>query len=113
MRYRIAAATFLLSSCLAAGLRAEERYLEFISALQDRGLHDTVVEYMELIRQRPNLPEDVKALGNYVIGKSLLAGADALVDLKKRDEQLQRARTYFDKFLEEQPKHPRGPEAQM
>lgn len=92
---------------------ADERYVDFINRLQEHGYHDLVVEYVERVRRRPNLPEDVRALAEYYIGKSMLAGAEQVADLTKRDEQLQQARTHFEKFIQEQPQHDRVPEAQM
>src|SRR5437867_1726261 len=103
----------LVIAYLCGLAQADERYVDFINRLQEYGYHDMVVEYVERVRRRADLPEDIKALAEYYIGKGLLAGAEQVTDLTKRDEQLQQARTHFEKFIQEQPQHDRVPEAQM
>ncbi len=113
MHRRILAISMLIFVWPDAAARADEQYFEFINRLQDRGYHDMVVEYVQRIRNRPNVPEDFKSLAELLIGKNLLAGAEQVTDLTQRDEQLQTARMHLEKFIREQPQHERVAEAQM
>lgn len=108
-----AAATLCIFGVDPGTARAEERYLEFIKALQERGYYDLAIDYVERIRKLPNVPADVLAVSDYIIGKSMLADADSLTDLQKRDEQLQRCRPFFEKFIAEHPEHESAAEASM
>jgi len=98
---------------LVAEACADERQLEFIRRLQERGFHDVVVEYVESIRSRGNVADDVKTTADFWIGNSLLAGAELVPELERRDEQLQRARASLERFVRENPEHERAAEAQM
>ncbi len=110
---RTAAVVILCLVFTAAGLRADERYLDFIAALQDQGYHDLAIEYIQGIRARPEVPEDVRALADYLIGKSAVAEAETRTDLSRRDDELREARRFFEKFLREHPQHEQAPEAHM
>jgi tetratricopeptide (TPR) repeat protein len=103
----------LAIACLAGLARADERYLDFINRLEQSGYHDLLVEYVERVRGRPDLPDEIRMLAEFYIGRGLLGGAEQVPDLVQRDEQLQRAATHFEKFIREQPQHDRVPEAQM
>jgi tetratricopeptide (TPR) repeat protein len=92
---------------------ADERHIDFIEQLQERGYHDIVVDYVERIRNRPDAAGTVGILADFYIGRSLVAGAEMVPDLVKRDEQLQRGRSYLDKFVRSNPDHDRAADAQM
>ncbi|MBI3468087.1 MAG: hypothetical protein HY000_34200, partial [Planctomycetes bacterium] len=110
---RIAEASVLLFSLFPGTASAQERYLDFIRALHDSGFADMAIEYVEQLRGRPGVPDEVRNAADYVIGKSLMIGAESMTDLPKREQQLQGARRYFDKFIREQPQHPRIADAHL
>lgn len=98
---------------IGATVRADERYLDFIEQLQDRGYYDLVVEYVTRVRSRPDAASTVGVVADYYIGKNLVAGASSVADLTNRDEQLRKARTHFQKFIQQNPQHERVADAQM
>jgi tetratricopeptide (TPR) repeat protein len=110
---RILVTAVLTVACLSAPSRADERFLDFIQSLHENGYHDVAAEYVEQIRRRPNAPPEIKAIADFLIGKSLLGGAERVTDVRHRDEQLDRARTHFERFVREQPGDEHVPEAQM
>ena len=110
---RCLAAAIIVCVGLPTPARAQERYLDFIKALQDGGYADIAIEYAEQLRGRAGVPEEVRAATDYVIGKSLMIGAELLTDLGKRQEHLQEARKYLDKFIREQPQHSRIADAHL
>src|SRR5262245_57566700 len=93
--------------------RADEHPIEFIERLQDRGYHDLVVEYVERMRSRPEVRDTLGVSADYYVGKSLMAGAESVGDLTKRDEQLERARARLEKFVRDHPENDHAAEAQM
>ncbi len=103
----------LVSACVAAPTRADEQYVEFLRTLQERGYHDMAAEYLQQIRKRPALPAEIREIVDLLVGQSLLGGSEALLDLTERDEQLQKARGHFEKFLSQHSQHARAAEAQM
>src|SRR5437773_985702 len=113
MRLPGIATSVLTFSILVAPTCGDERFLDFIDRLQDRGYHDIVVEYVQQIRSRPELSDSVGVLADYYIGTSLVAGAESVADLARRDEQLKQARTHLEKFIRQNPQHDRVAEAQM
>jgi tetratricopeptide (TPR) repeat protein len=113
MRLSGLATSIFTASILGAIACADERCVDFIERLQDRGYHDIVVEYVERIRGRPDVSDTVGVLADYYIGKSLVAGAESVADLARRDEQLKRARTHLEKFIQQHPQHDRVADAQM
>gem|GEM_PF-4207210 len=92
---------------------ADEQRLEFIDALHQAGYHDMIVEYVELIRSRPNVPAELRDQADFLIGKALLGGADAVADLALRDQELQKARKSFERFLADFPNHERSAGARL
>src|SRR5439155_21959410 len=102
MRLRIAAIAIIALPWIALPAWPDERYFDFVAALEERGYYDLAVSYIEQLRDRPDVPAPIKALADLLIGKDLRVGAESLNDLSKRDEQLEQARDYFEKFIREQ-----------
>ncbi len=107
---------FLLVSLLAIALphsiaRADERHLDFVQGLRERGYFDMAVEYLEQLAKRERLPEDVRVVIEYELGKLLLLQATEERDLVKRDEQLEQSRVHLQKFLTDHASHPRAADA--
>lgn len=107
--------SFLFSAIIAfvcsvvAG--ADERHLDFVQALRDRGYHDMAIEYLEQLAKREKLPDSVRAVIDYELGKVMLLQATEERDLVKRDEQLERSREHLQRFVSSHPGHARAADA--
>jgi tetratricopeptide (TPR) repeat protein len=105
-------------ACVLAGLpcpaaSADEQRIEFINALDAAGYHDMIVEYVAAIRTRPDTPVELREQADFLIGKALLGGADSLSEPGQRNEQLQKARQSFERFLADFPNHDRAAAARL
>ncbi len=97
---------FALGLLAAAGSAAEVRPLEFLRELQARGYHDFAVEYLEMLQQTGELPEEIADVFDLEMSKSLRGAANRAYDAKQAAEWMDRAQTHLDKFLKEKPQHP-------
>src|SRR5262245_43946865 len=113
MRFSRLVTSILTVVTLCSVARTDERYLDFVEQLQERGYHDMVVEYVQRVRSLPEAASTVGIVADYYIGKSLVAGSNSVSDLAKRDDQLKTARIHFQKFIQQHPQHDHVADAQM
>lgn len=103
---------FLGVICLGVGMvpgvagAAEVRPLEFVRALQERGYYDFAVEYLEMLQQAGDLPEELAEVYDLEMSKCLRGAANFAYDAKQAAEWMDRAQKHLDKFLAEKPNHP-------
>jgi hypothetical protein len=109
MKLQPCAAVLVAASCLT--VCADERHLDFVQGLRDRGYHDLAVEYLEQLAKRENLPDSVRAVIDYELGKVMLLQATEERDLVKRDEQLEKSREHLQRFVSEHAGHARAADA--
>ena len=108
----IAAAALL--GGLSTPAAAEEPYLEFIRGLRARRYYDTALEYIDAVKGRRDLPDEVKLLLPYEEGVTLTDGAMLLKNPEKQKEQLDEAAARFEDFVKAAPPdHPLQGEANM
>lgn len=85
---------------------AEVRPLEFLRALQERGYYDFAVEYLEMLQQAGDLPEELAEVYDLEMSKCLRGAANFAYDAKQAAEWMDRAQKHLDRFLAEKPNHP-------
>jgi len=97
----------LLVASLVVPLRAAERpHLEFVEGLRSRGLGELAVEYLASIKNRADLPADVKDIFDLELAKSHGAAAIETVNVDEAKKHLAEAKVLLDKFVKEHPTHP-------
>ncbi|NUQ63281.1 MAG: hypothetical protein HUU20_12450 [Pirellulales bacterium] len=89
----------------AAPAPAAEEAWRFLDGLRQRGYHDVVLDYLDLMAASPMCPEDLKAVLDYEAGMSLVNASRQAISLDIRQQQLDLARDRFQKFLKEHPDH--------
>jgi tetratricopeptide (TPR) repeat protein len=84
---------------------------EFIQALRERGYYDLAGEYLERLRQQPDIPGGFRATIDYEQGLILLDEAAKTGDLVRRKELLEQARGELESLTKANPNHELAPEA--
>ena len=86
-------------------LPAAERCQAFVEGLRKREFYDMALDYLEAMRTSPLADKTFLEAIDYETGVTLLAGA-RLLPPKEREQQLEKARSCFQKFMTEHPQHP-------
>lgn len=111
LRWLVAsAAAGLLLSLPSAG-RAVDDAEDFLEALRQRGQYDVALDYLESLRADSRIDAEFQAAIDYEAGVTLIEAARTNPDLPLREKQLAAAKSRFDRFLQEQPKHAEAPNA--
>ncbi len=92
---------------------AQEPVAEFLEALRTQGYYDAAEWYLEALRQKDYVPEEIKQTIPYELGLTALSAANQTRNLKRRMEILDRAADYFRQFLKQSPKHSSAPDAKL
>jgi hypothetical protein len=100
----------LLMSTLAW---AAEQADDFIKGLQDRGLHELALEYLEQMKTSPLASEQLRGQIPYHRGVVLIEQSRKSADPAARDRLLDEARKALEKFAEANPHNVQGAEAQL
>lgn len=96
----------------AAG--AEVRPLEFLRALQQKDYHDAAVDYLEMLKEKGQLPEELAAVWDLEMYTSLRGwAASRAFDPKDFEQLMGQAEKHLKKFLQERPNHPEALNAQV
>ena len=85
--------------------------LKFVQGLRERGYYDLAGEYLDNLAKTANLPDDMKPIVEYELGKNLLESASSTGDLERRKELLDQARGKLETFTKNFPTSPLAPEA--
>ncbi len=85
--------------------------LQFVEALRERGYFDVAEDYLDGLRDDPNVASEVEAVIDYELGLVLLDQAGQTADIENGQVLLDRARRLLETFSREQPDHPRADEA--
>ncbi|RUL88883.1 tetratricopeptide repeat protein [Tautonia sociabilis] len=89
------------------------RHLAFLEGLRDRGYFDLADDYLDRLRDDPQLPEGIAPLLAFERGRGKIEESQVAQDLERRDLLLDQARSAFDAFLREYPTHELAPEAKV
>jgi hypothetical protein len=90
---------------------AVEDPMDFIQALQDKGYADVAVDYLNDLKANNDLTPDQSKLFDFAMSQCLRAEAKDAYNEKARGLLLAKSREYLDKFIKEQPNHPKAMEA--
>ncbi len=98
--------------CLAAGclwlvcasLFGAEKTREFLDGLRERKLYDVALDYLETLREDPNLDPAFRETLDYQFGVTMIGHARSL-PLEERERRLDEARLKLEKFLADHPRH--------
>ena len=107
-----------VSACLVMGLlvgssSAEEPFLDFLHGLHDEGYGEMSVHYLEQIKDRPSLPEELKTTWDLEMAASLRVAAEETPNVDLKQKYLVDAQVLLDKFLKEHANHEEAAKAQL
>jgi|GEM_PF-5522926 len=114
MRIRHALAACLAVSSLAlvpADSQAREQVTPFLERLRQSQMHDVSIWYLEGLRSRPQLPQELADRLTYEEGLSHVGAARATLDFPRREQHLEAARAKFRQFIANEPQHHKIPAA--
>jgi hypothetical protein len=92
----------------AAPLWAAEPYTDFLRGLYDRGYGESALDYLKIIGERQDLPEDIKATLDLETASALRVAAKETQNADESAARLAAAQDHLDKFLKDHPDNPRA-----
>lgn len=92
---------------------AKEQAEEFVKGLQDRGLHELALEYIDGLKTSPLANDATKRQVPYLRGMALIEQSRQSTDPKIRTRLLDDARSDLEKYAEANPQSVEGAEAQL
>lgn len=117
MRRRLAewgvVALVLSAGVLANQAQADEDVIGFLRGLHERGHGDLAVHYLNQIKERPDLPEEVKTTWDLEMARSLRVAANETPNVDLQQKFIVDAQQSLDKFLKEHANHEEAASAQM
>ncbi|HEY4759892.1 MAG TPA: hypothetical protein VIH42_04865, partial [Thermoguttaceae bacterium] len=90
---------------------AEARSMTFLHALQERGYGDVAVDYLNMLKQRDDLPNELRETWDLEMSKSLRSAAGSAYNAREAESLLDEAQKHLSKFLQENLNHPKSFEA--
>lgn len=107
----------LMLACLAAApelaqAQQKEKAWEFLDGLRQRGYDDLALDYLDQAVASPRCPDDFRAVVDYEAGVTLVSGLQHVSTPQAQEQQLDRARDRFNKFLKEHPDHAKAAAAE-
>jgi hypothetical protein len=100
----VAVAAYGFLGCPSA--RAEDNPLEFLHALQENGYPDIAVEYLKMLKDKPDAPKEVMEIWDWEMCRSLRASSKLAYDEAQAKKWAEEAQGYLEKFIKENPNHP-------
>lgn len=96
-----------------SAVQAVEPVEAFVKGLQDRGLHELALEYLDGLKTSPLADEATRRHVPYQRGVALIEQSRASADSATRIKLLDEARKELEQFAEANPKNVHGAEAQL
>src|SRR3972149_172916 len=90
---------------------AEVRPLAFLRALQEQGYGDVAVDYLNMLKQRDDMPKPLRETWDLEMSRSLRVAAENAYNAKEHDSLMEEAEKHLAKFIREKPNHPQSFEA--
>src|SRR5436305_2932786 len=109
MRF-LAAFLFTVAAALASG---REPAQDFVKGLQDRGLHDLALEYLEQLKTSPLADDGIRQQVPYLRGVALIEESRQATDSAARNKLLDEARQELEQFARANPHNVQGAEAEL
>ena len=91
---------------VAEDVLAREPYMDFLRALQKRGYGELALDYLEEIKDLPDVPVQLKQSLNLERSNSLRIAAAEAYDTPERERRLKESEALLEKFQKEYPTHP-------
>ncbi len=91
----------------SGSVRGEEPADAFLNALRDNGYYDVATVYLDRLDGSPLVSAQFQAELAYQRGVTLVQAASAARDRNSRERMLNEAKESLEKFLQEQPEHPK------
>ena len=95
----------LLYAVCGSQVQADEPIVRFIEGLRERGYFDTAIEYLEVVRQRTDLPAEVAEVLDLQLGLTWQQRAALSRVPEDREKALGEAERSLRKFLAEKAQH--------
>src|SRR5436190_6979025 len=102
---------FLCASVIASAAIAVEPAEEFVKGLQERGMHELALEYLEQLKTSPVADDSVRRKIPYLRGAALIEQSRQAADSTARSKLLDQARQELEKYVEANPHSVQGAEA--
>jgi hypothetical protein len=106
----LASAALLFSPRTASAVEPAE---EFVKGLQERGMDDLAIEYLDRLKTSPLATEAIKKRIPYLRGVALVEQAKQSTDPAERNKLLDAGRRELEQFAETNPNSVSGAEAQL
>lgn len=106
-------AVVLMAGAFANSVRAEEEFIEFLRGLHNLGHGELAVHYLNQIKERADLPDDVRTTWDLEMARSLRIAANETPNTDLQQKYIVDAQAALDKFLKEQANHEEAASAQM
>ncbi len=106
-------ALVLSAGVLGNQARADEDFIGFLRGLHERGHGDLAVHYLNQIKERPDLSEEVKTTWDLEMARSLRVAANETPNVDLQQKHILEAQQSLDKFLKEHANHEEAASAQM
>ncbi len=110
MKARVAgllACLLLVGQASSCGWAAEVRPLEFLRALQARDYNDVAVDYLRMLKEKGEVPEELAPIWDLEMSRSLRAAAVTRAYSQQESDQLMaESQKYLNDFLKRNPDHP-------
>ncbi len=103
----------LFAAAVAPAAIAVEPAQEFVKGLEERGLHDLALEYLEEMKTSPLANDAVRRQIPYLRGEALIEQSRQSADSAMRNKLLDDARQELEQFVEKNPHSIEGAEAQL
>ncbi len=110
---RFAWAVLFVFGVLAGSSRADEPFLRFVRGLHEMGHGELAAHYLNMVKDRPDLPEDLKTTWDLEMARSLRIAAERTPNVDVQQQQIVQAQQFLDKFLKEQANHAEAASAQL
>lgn len=104
---------FVCASAIASAAVAVEPAEEFVKGLQERGMHELALEYLEQLKTSPVASDTIRRQIPYLRGVALVEQSRQSTDVTARSRLLDEARQELERFAESNPHSVQGAEAQL
>ena len=92
---------FLAVTLLSSVGIAEEPFDDFLHGLRERQHGELAVHYLNMIKERPDLPEDLKVAFDLEMARSMRVAAQETPNVDLQKQYVLDAQGSLDKFLKE------------
>ena len=103
-----------VAACATSSLQtawATDDPVAFLHALQKGGYSDIAVDYLKTLMDQPDAPKEIVSLWDFEMSRSLRASAKMAYNEAEAKRLLDEAEKYLDKFIKQNPNHPKAIEA--